>query len=210
MSSKPASDDSPERSRTITLVFAVAILGLLALALFSLSKISSNSWPNSLKAPNIQDTLRQDLPQIEDPELVRLMETAHQTNRWVLLSFWSVTCPPCLAEMPNLNALGASWQGPGFQVVTVNVDAGVPEDLEQAKRFLQEEQITLPSFYDHEDKLKRAFQVSEFPKHFLIAPDRKIVWSAIGAFQWNDPKARDQLLKLMERRSQEPAADPAE
>lgn len=210
MSSEPAPDHSPDRSRTITMVFAVAIAALLALALFSLSKIRSSAWTSPLKTPDIQDTLRQDLPQFEDAELLRLLETAHQTNRWVLLSFWSVACPPCLAEMPSLNALGASWQGPGFQVVTVNVDTENADDLEQAKRFLQEEQIALPSFYDTGGKLKRAFQVNEYPRHFLIAPDRKIVWSAVGAYQWNEPKARDQLLKLMEQRAQESAADPAE
>lgn len=204
-------DITPDRTRAITMIFAVAIAGLIGLAIFSLSKISTTPWNNPLTIPDIQDTLRQDLPQIEDPDLARLIDSASETGRWVLVSFWSVTCPPCLVEMPALNALASTWQGPGFQIATVNTDTDVAENVEQAKRFLQEEQIALPSFFDKGEKLKRAFQVSEFPKHFLIAPGKKIAWTAIGAFRWNEPKVRDQLLKLMEQRAPEQSpADPAE
>jgi hypothetical protein len=36
----------------------------------------------------------------------------------------------------------------------------------------------------------------------LISPEKKIVWQAKGAFKWNDAKARDQLMKLMEDESE--------
>jgi hypothetical protein len=50
--------------------------------------------------------------------------------------------------------------------------------------------------------------VSDLPQHFLISPDKKIVWQAKGAFKWNDSKARDQLMKLMEDESEKVQDNP--
>lgn len=195
------------------MAFAFAIAALIGVAIFSLSKLSSAPWESALKDPVIQDTLRQPLPQFQHEELTRALTPSSDGGRWSLLTFWSVTCAPCLEEIPSQNALVSTWQGPAFQILTVNTDADNQEDLENAKRLLQEDQITLPTFYDKDNALQRAFKVEQFPRHFLISPDQKIVWEAVGAFNWNDTKTRDQLLKLMERQSPEPettTVDPAE
>ncbi len=192
------------------MIFAVAIAGLIGLAIFSFSRLSSTAMGVSLREPVITDTLRQNLPPFEHEELTKQLNSISGDGKWTLLTFWSVTCPPCLEELPALNALGQNWQGPGFQVVTVNFDGDSPEDLETARRLMQEEQIVLPTVYDKNNALKTAFQVNEYPKHFLISPAKEIVWQQIGAFNWDSKSTRDQLAKLMEARVPEPTADPSE
>jgi thiol-disulfide isomerase/thioredoxin len=193
------------------MAFAFAIAALIGIAIFSLSRLSTTPFVSQLRDPQIQDTPRQPLPQFQHEELSRALSSSDGTTRWTLLSFWTVTCPPCLQELPAQNALASSWQGPSFQIITVNLDADNAEDLETAKRLIQEDQITLPTFYDKGQSLKQAFQVNEYPRHFLISPEGQIVWQAVGAYDWNGTAARDQLLKLMERQSApEPAEDPAE
>ena len=210
MDRSASSELSPGKTRQVMMVFAVAIAGLIGLAVFSLSKLSSTPWNSSLKDPEIQDTLRQAVPQFHHEELGRALTPNGAEGKWSLLTFWSVTCAPCIEELPALNALAATWQGPPFQILTVNIDGDNAEALENAKLLLQEEQITLPTFFDKSTALKNAFQVTEYPKHFLISPAKQIVWQAVGAFKWNDTKARDQLLKLMERRAPEASGDPGE
>lgn len=190
--------------------FALAIAGLIGLALFSLSKLNSVPGASSLKEPQIQDTSRQGLPQFQHAELTRALTPEGGQGKWSLLTFWSVTCAPCLIEMPTMNRLATGWQGPPFQILTVNTDTGNSEDLENARRWLQEEQITLPTFFDKGHVLKKAFGVDAYPRHFLISPDREVVWQALGAFNWSEVATRDQLLKLMERRAPEPTEDPGE
>ncbi len=210
MKRSASSELSPGKTRQVMMVFALAIAGLIGLAIFSLSKLSTSAWNSSLKDPEIQDTLKQAVPQFQHEELGRALTPNGAEGKWSLLTFWSITCAPCIEELPALNALASSWQGPPFQILTVNVDGDNAENLENARLILQEDQITLPTFFDKGQQLKNAFQVNEYPRHFLISPTKQIVWQAVGAFKWNDTKARDQLLKLMERRAPESSADPAE
>jgi hypothetical protein len=69
---------------------------------------------------------------------------------------------------------------------------------------LTEENIMLPTLFDTKGELKKVFGVSDLPRHFLINPDGKIVWEATGAFKWNEPSTRDQLLKITEEQSPDP------
>jgi thiol-disulfide isomerase/thioredoxin len=43
-------------------------------------------------------------------------------RRGTLVVFWSVSCGPCLAEVPELNALNAEWAPRGVSVI------GLPQD----------------------------------------------------------------------------------
>ena len=186
---------------------AIAMAVLLTVAIYSLSRLSSPPWASSLRYPSIQGSAGTPVPKFELQNDKKVFKTQNLVGHWTLLSFWSFTCPPCLEEMPALSLLANSWSGPSFEIMTINVDKG--EDAEMAKNFLEEEQIAIPTLYDAQEILKKAFAVQEYPRHFLINPEGKIVWSATGAFRWNENKTRDQLLALMSQRPQEaPGAAP--
>jgi hypothetical protein len=112
--------------------------------------------------------------------------------------------------MPSLNALALSWQGEELEVLTVNVDAKDSDNFALAKKWLLEEEIELPTIFDRDQVLSKAFAVTEYPRHFLISPEGKIVWDASGAYNWNEPAALEQLLKLTEPQDPEAAPDPVE
>ena len=131
-------------------------------------------------------------------------------GKWTLLTFWSYGCAPCMVEMPGLNAFVLNWQGPELDVLTVNTDEEHTENLEQARLFLQEQSITLPTLFDVRGVVRKAFDVTEYPRHILIDPRGGIRWAASGAFAWNEAHTKDQMLKLMERDSPATRPDPAE
>ena len=50
----------------------------------------------------------------------------------VLVNFWATWCPPCVAEIPRLNALAEKFHDRGFEVMGINVDA-MHEDVKDTK-----------------------------------------------------------------------------
>lgn len=75
----------------------------------------------------------------------------------VLLNFWAIWCEPCLAEMPDLLAVGRDFKGKGGVVLTVSYDLMIPDTtpegvLEQMKTFVAERGLDVPVFiYEDED-----------------------------------------------------------
>lgn len=186
---------------------AVAMICLLGVAIYSLSRLESAPWTSSLTDPTIQSTLRKNLPQFEHQDGEKSLTPQQFEGKWTLLSFWSYSCPPCLEEMPTLNQLGLNWQGPELQIFTINTDPENSENLDHARRFLSDSEIVLPTYFDPKGTLATAFAIQEIPKHFLVSPDKQIVWEAIGAFRWNEMPARDQLLKVIEQERPETNQD---
>jgi thiol-disulfide isomerase/thioredoxin len=198
-----ASEGSPKKVYRLMAMMAIALIFLLSVIIYSLSQISGTNAPKSaddLPIPTLQPTLRQDLPHFEYTDQGKSLTPQNFEGKWTLVSFWAYWCAPCLQEMPALNQLTQQWQGPEFEVLTVNVDKS--ENYEAAKKFLSDQGIALPTLFDKSGDLKRAFAVEELPQHFLINPQLKIVWRGKGAFQWTAPKTRDQLMKVMEDESQ--------
>lgn len=190
---------------------AIAAIALIGVAIYSLSQLNNKVWTSTLTDPIVHPTLRQNLPQFEymDEGKGLKLTPASFEGHWTLLSFWAHWCAPCLEEMPALNQLTQQWQGPEFEVITVNVDDIHSDDYEAAKTFLSEQNIALPTLFDKSGELKKAFGVSDLPQHFLINPEKQIVWQARGAYKWADAKARDQLMKVMEEEvEQEDAKGP--
>jgi thiol-disulfide isomerase/thioredoxin len=191
-------------------VVATLIIVLLGVAIFSLSRMQSAPWTSSLSTPTLQSTSRNPLPPFEHSSASTRLTPQHFVGKWTLLTFWSYSCPPCLEELPGLNQFALTWQGPELQVLTVNVDADKSENLELAKKYLAESQITLTTFYDNRREIANAFNVNEYPRHFLVNPDSQVVWEAVGAFRWNEQSTKDQMLKLTEQPALESSQDPGE
>jgi thiol-disulfide isomerase/thioredoxin len=53
----------------------------------------------------------------------------------LVVDFWSTTCPPCMAEFPNLVKLNAKYGDKGFAAVSVSVDSE-PDEANTQKQVL--------------------------------------------------------------------------
>jgi thiol-disulfide isomerase/thioredoxin len=209
-SSSSANEPSPGKTYRLMAIFAVAIILLLTVAIYSLSKMETAPWASPLAELRIQDTFRKNLPQFEYMDGNNKLTPQNFQGKWTLLSFWSYSCPPCLAEMPSLNQMALNWSGPELAVVTVNVDDENSENFELAKSFLQDEGIVLPTIFDKQKILTNAFAVQVYPKHFLINPKGEMIWEAQGSYDWDSSQSRDNLVKLIEQQTPETVQDLAE
>jgi thiol-disulfide isomerase/thioredoxin len=62
-------------------------------------------------------------------------------GQWVVVNYWAEWCKPCIAEVPELNALARSY--PDVTVFGVNFDGATGEELTQQERRLGIEFPTL-------------------------------------------------------------------
>jgi len=57
-------------------------------------------------------------------------------NRVVLLEFWGINCPPCIASMPKLEALSRQLGPSGLVVIGAHAQGGPPEKVAETAREL--------------------------------------------------------------------------
>lgn len=84
----------------------------------------------------------------------------------VLLNFWATWCPPCTAEMPDLNALYREYgSARNFMVLGVDFE----EDAETVGPFVQQYGLEFPVVLDRDGRVTtQLFGVRPLPTTFLI------------------------------------------
>nr|CAA6823368.1 MAG: Thiol-disulfide isomerase or thioredoxin [uncultured Thiotrichaceae bacterium] len=94
---------------------------------------------------------------------------------WVNL--WSINCPPCLKEMPYLEAVHKQYEGE-VQVVAVSVPYDPPNVI---KEYQTREGFTLPMALDLEGIAVRAFtDTLVVPSHYLVDAKGNVLLSHLG------------------------------
>jgi thiol-disulfide isomerase/thioredoxin len=185
---------------------ALGVLILIGIGIYSFPKMTASRWTNPLKKPDFTFTSRKTLPQFEWSSGDKTFKTGDLKGKWHLLSFWAYWCQPCQTELPELADLDLNWNGPDLDVVTVNLDDPKDENFELAKKFIAENQITLPVYFDSAGDLKKKFAVSDLPRHMLINPEGEIVWDKVGAYNWANPSVRSALIRVLEPAQAQDAA----
>jgi cytochrome c biogenesis protein CcmG, thiol:disulfide interchange protein DsbE len=91
----------------------------------------------------------------------------------VVVNFWASWCIPCREEMPLLEKTWRAYKDDGVVFLGVNI-----KDAESdAKRFVEEFNITYPTVRDLDQSLTRKFGVRGLPETFFV--DHR--WTFIGA-----------------------------
>lgn len=91
----------------------------------------------------------------------------------VFLNFWATWCPPCRAEMPDIQALYEELQAKEDpEVVILGVAGphvyGNEGSAEDIASFLNENGYTYPTVMDTDGSLMRAYGITAFPTTFMI------------------------------------------
>jgi thiol-disulfide isomerase/thioredoxin len=113
----------------------------------------------------------------------------------VLLNFWATWCPPCLAEMPSIDALQADIGGDTFTVVTV---ATGRNPLPAIQSFYKKAGITnLPILRDPKQKFARANGVFGLPTTLILNANGKEIGRMQGDADWYSDEALTLIKALL-------------
>ncbi|TFD95820.1 TlpA disulfide reductase family protein [Jeotgalibacillus sp. R-1-5s-1] len=90
----------------------------------------------------------------------------------VILNFWTSWCPPCVEEMPELEAFYRT-ERERASIIAVNLTKG-ESGADAVKKFLDEEGLSLPVSLDREGVLQETFRISVIPTTIILTPDGRI------------------------------------
>lgn len=113
----------------------------------------------------------------------------------VLLNFWATWCPPCVGEMPSLEALHQLMKGKAFEVLAVSVDEGGWAAIDN---FLQRQPVTLNIFLDSKGDVSSLYGTYQLPESYLIDRRGVIVQKYIGPRNWTDPDLVSEIEKYVD------------
>ena len=86
----------------------------------------------------------------------------------MLIDFWSVSCGPCIEEIPNLNDLAKKYDDK-ITLISINNDLLYGSDREEIEKFVEVHKIQYPVILDNEQKnLMQQFGVNGWPARFLL------------------------------------------
>ena len=168
---------------------------VLVLALMLLQVARADSTPQTMTAvpdkPAAPDFALQDA----ERKLHRLSE---QRGKVVLVNFWATWCPPCRREMPSMQRAWKKLQGRNFEMYAVNV--GEDEDTIFGFTFSTGVELTFPILLDRDALVIKAWPVIALPTSFVIDPQGRIVYRAVGGREWDDPQLLRQIRELMDNK----------
>ena len=75
-----------------------------------------------------------------------------------VINFWATWCPPCRAEMPELEAF-ALKHGSQIAFYAINIQ----ESRDTVQEFLKQNKLTMPVLLDEQGETARKFRVSAIP-----------------------------------------------
>ncbi len=96
----------------------------------------------------------------------------------VLVNLWATWCPPCRAEMPEIEAQYEKYAPQGLVVLGVNAtDQDAPLDIVP---FVQQYGLTFPILLDETGEVGRKYELRSLPSTFFINRDGTIAEVVIG------------------------------
>ncbi len=118
-------------------------------------------------------------------KLVDMDGKTHQLSDYkgqpVIINFWATWCPPCREELPSMNRGWAKIKSQGIAMLAINVG----EDDDTIFTFTGDYPIDFTVLLDQSGDVINQWPIKGLPTTFVIDPQGRIVYRAIGGREWD-------------------------
>jgi len=109
----------------------------------------------------------------------------------VFLNFWATWCPPCVAELPEIEkSYRKHWEKVAYLLVT-------DQEPEVVEAFMEKHGYDLPVTYAVEAP-PPSLQHGSIPTTYILSPEGKIVVRKTGAVNW-DSRGTERIFEALVR-----------
>ena len=137
-----------------------------------------------------------DRPAVPDLSLVDLDGETHRLSDYrgqvVIVNFWATWCPPCRKEMPSMQRAWEQVKDENIVMLAVNVG----EDEETVFAFLGQAPVEFPLLLDQDSKVTTSWPVKGLPTTYVVGPEGRLAYRAIGGREWDDPGLLDSIRQV--------------
>jgi peroxiredoxin len=183
----------------VMLLYSLRLI-LFCLGLFLASGVANaDQKTDSLSRGKTQALVTMlDKPQAPNFTLTDLDGQTHTLSDYrgkvIIVNFWAVWCAPCRKKMPSMQR---AWKKiRNKNAVTLAANWG--DDAESVSKFLESIDVALefPILLGGDQKMVSAWSVKGLPTTFVIDPEGRIVYKAIGDIEWDDPEILGKILQF--------------
>lgn len=182
------------RFKTNDLLFIAFIVLLLIPQTRTPIQVAINKLKVKIWSPSLEDLDDQKMVvpfqyQVQDLNGVS-KNIAIGQGKVTFISYWATWCPPCIAELPGIQALYNDYGD------KVNFVLLTQENTQKVQRFISKKEYDLP-IYIPKMQAPDILQEKSIPTNFVIDAQGVIVIKETGAADWNSKKVRELLDDLL-------------
>ncbi|MBC2845918.1 TlpA family protein disulfide reductase [Winogradskyella flava] len=119
-----------------------------------------------------------------------VLEFNETRGKVVFINFWATWCPPCIAEMPSLQALYDDYYDVVEFLFVTNDDFKIVEGFKTKRNFDFE-------VFNSLNEMPQELLTRSIPRTYILNKKGEIVIDESGAVNWNSEKVRSQLDQLL-------------
>jgi len=166
------------------------IITAISAILFFLLLINNSLYAKQLMTPL---TDKKPAPNFKLPDLDgKTHHLSDYKGRPVIINFWATWCPPCREELPSMNRGWAKIKSEGIAMLAINIG----EDEDTIFTFTGDYPIDFSILLDESGEVINQWPIKGLPTTFVIDPEGRIVYRAIGGREWDADELLNQVRAL--------------
>ncbi|MBI5083609.1 MAG: TlpA family protein disulfide reductase [Acidobacteria bacterium] len=123
----------------------------------------------------------------------RKVSTTDFGGKVLVVNFWATWCPPCIEELPSLQAMADRLGPKGVVVLGVSVD----RNDAAYRRFVQQAKIGFETWRDPEADISASYGTFKYPETYVIGSDGKVRQKHVGPRNWMEPSLIQSIESLL-------------
>jgi peroxiredoxin len=105
---------------------------------------------------------------------------ANAHGQVAVIDFWSLSCGPCMTQMPALADLERRYKDRGVTFYSINTDGGDPSQSDDVQGFARQESLPMTMLLDGDGRVASAYDVEMIPQLFVVGRDGRTAASFTG------------------------------